>query len=126
MRTQTRTFLCADGLDEEFVEDVVLCVQEACKNAIRFSRSSTGIIVRLTLDDDALHVVVRDFGVGMAMGALKIRPATLAEHGRGLHIIRCLMDELDVRVAGGTEVRMVKRVPRPGQASAGGTVTLCA
>ncbi len=124
MRARMRVFLDQDALGEEFVEDVVLCVQEACKNAMRYSRSAAGIHVQLTLDDGALCIVVRDYGVGIAAGTLSVAPAPLAENGRGLYIIRRLMDELDVRVSDGTELRMVKRVP--GLAGDGPALTLCA
>jgi serine/threonine-protein kinase RsbW len=98
------------GLDESLVEDVVLCVQEACKNAVRHSRCDDEIVVRLALELWAVRVTVRDFGVGMGPHAEAAAPAPLAETGRGLHIIRCLMDELEVRVNDGTEVRMVKHL----------------
>ena len=126
MRARMRVFLDRDALDEEFVEDVVLCVQEACKNAMRYSRSSAGILVRLTLDDCALCILVRDYGVGIGADALAVAPAPLAENGRGLYIIRRLMDELDVRVSEGTELRMVKRVPGQGLAGDDPALTLCA
>lgn len=114
MRGELRAFLRQGGLDESLVEDVVLCVQEACKNAVRHSRCDDEIVVRLALELWAVRVTVRDFGVGMGPHAEAAAPAPLAETGRGLHIIRCLMDELEVRVNDGTEVRMVKHLSPSG------------
>lgn len=114
VRVLTRTFLRQGDLEEDVVEDVVLCIQEACKNAIRFSRSRRGVVVRVQLDDDAVCVMVRDEGVGLQRGA-PVATDPLAEHGRGLSIIGSLMDELSFAIDDGTEVRMVKRRgPIPG------------
>jgi serine/threonine-protein kinase RsbW len=125
MRAQLRVLLERVGLCEELVEDVVLCAQEACKNAMRHSRGADGVLVRLTMQDGGICIVVRDYGVGMAAGALAIAPAPLAESGRGLLIIRRLMDEIDVRVQDGTELRMVKRLSRPVE-DADASITACA
>lgn len=94
----------------DLADDVLLCVQEACKNAIRFSGSPHGVLVRIRMGTDGVDITVRDFGVGMDLDALRRRrPAPLSESGRGLNIIRAVMDDVDVRVAHGTEVRMHKR-----------------
>jgi serine/threonine-protein kinase RsbW len=114
LRVRMRTFLHRHGLGEESIEDIVLCVQEACENAIRFGRSNGGVLVRLTVDLPVVSVTVRDFGVGMPLYATVDTPS-MAESGRGLHIMRTLMDEFEVQVDGGTEVRMIKRVPLSGQ-----------
>jgi anti-sigma regulatory factor (Ser/Thr protein kinase) len=88
----------------------------ALQHQPRSGRAGCGaaVLVRLTLDDGALCILVRDYGVGIAADALPVAPSPLAENGRGLYIIRRLMDELDVRVSDGTELRMVKRVPGQG------------
>ena len=75
---------------------------------------------------ERLCILVRDYGVGIAAEALSVAPAPLAENGRGLYIIRRLMDELDVRVSEGTELRMVKRVPGQGLAGDDPALGLCA
>lgn len=117
MRSRVRTYLRQDGMEEECVEDVVLCVQEACKNAIRFSGSSDGILLRLSRESGTLYVLVRDHGVGLAPDVLAVTPTPMDEHGRGLQIIRRLMDSVEVRADGGTELLMVKHAP--GTAGAG-------
>jgi len=118
VRDRVRGFLDQDGLDEELVEDVVLCIQEACKNAIRHSGSARGILVRVAMDGRSVRIVVTDYGVGMREGVLELTPQPMAESGRGLHIIRMLMDTVDVRVDGGTEVRMSKRLPASAEGQA--------
>jgi anti-sigma regulatory factor (Ser/Thr protein kinase) len=126
MRSRVRAYLRGDGVAEELVEDVVLCLQEACKNAIRFSDSRDGILLRVAPEPGALRVLVRDHGVGMEPALWQIKPAPLADHGRGLQIIASLMDEVYVRVDHGTHLRMVKYLRPARQAGAGGSLALSA
>ncbi len=126
MRSRVRSFLTQDGVGGEFVDDVVLCIQEACKNAIRYSHSSRGIVVKLAMDTSSVRIVVRDYGVGMRSGALGVTPAPLAESGRGLHIIREIMDAVEVRVQGGTELRMRKAMPLAGRGDVDSDLALSA
>jgi anti-sigma regulatory factor (Ser/Thr protein kinase) len=116
MRDRVRAYLRDEGLDDDLVEDVVLCLQEACKNAIRFSGSHDAITLRLAPSPGALRIVVRDHGIGMQPSVMAISPPPLADHGRGLQIIRRLMDQVEVRVDRGTDLRMVKYVQRAPQA----------
>lgn len=120
VRARVRGFLEQDGLDEEIIEDVVLCVQEACKNAIRFSGSDHGVLIRVSMDGSSLRISVRDFGVGMNESLLARTPQPLAQSGRGLYIIRMIMDDVEVRVDGGTDVRMSMYLPAEAQGPAEG------
>lgn len=126
MRSRVRSFLGQDGLDGDLIDDVVLCIQEACKNAIRYSHSSRGIVVKLALSRAWVRVVVRDYGVGMRNGSLELTPTPLAESGRGLHIIRKIMDDVEVHIGQGTELRMRKAVPLVGRGGADTDLALSA
>ena len=63
-RHRVRTFLCGFGVPDDAVFDVVLSLDEACKNAIRFSKSPRTIDVTVAFDTAAVCLVVRDHGVG--------------------------------------------------------------
>jgi len=98
-REQARTFLRGFDLPEPAVFDVVLCLEEACKNAIRFSGSESDIDVTIAVSPREVDLVVRDHGVGFEPAAVDpaVPPDPLETQGRGLFLLNCLMD--DVRVA---------------------------
>ena len=107
---------CADYVralcpDEELVDDVVLCVEEACTNAIRHSQSSEVMDVSLAFGDGSLIADVRDRGRGfdVAVFDLGATPDLMGDGGRGLFLMASLMDELSLRVDDGLHVHMVKR-----------------
>jgi anti-sigma regulatory factor (Ser/Thr protein kinase) len=88
---------------------VVLCVQEACKNAIRFSGSPRGIDLSVTLEGGALYTVVRDYGGGFDPSRQTDEaPDPYRDSGRGLFLIHALMDRVEIFGSAGTEVRMCK------------------
>jgi anti-sigma regulatory factor (Ser/Thr protein kinase) len=108
-RRQLRAFLHDFDLERDDVEAVLLCVQEACKNAVRFSGSSRGIDLSVTLDEGAVYAVVRDYGVGFDHSRLSHgAPDPLCPSGRGLFLISTLMDQVEIRASIGTEVRMCR------------------
>ena len=115
-RRQVRGFLLQGGVPEHETSDVVLCLQEALKNAVRFAKPPAPISIRVSLAERAVTCSVRDHGAGLDVPALRvvtpIPPDPLAESGRGFLIMTSLMDELEVRNHGGLEVRMRKRLPR--------------
>lgn len=109
-RERVRDYLRALCSDEDLVDDVVLCVEEACTNAIRHSEAHDAMDVSLVFRDDALSVNVRDRGKGFDVETFdpSASPDPLALGGRGLFLIASLMDEVHLRVSGGLHVRMVK------------------
>jgi anti-sigma regulatory factor (Ser/Thr protein kinase)/ligand-binding sensor protein len=111
VRQRLRTHLQLSPLTPEQVDDVVLCVEEACSNAIRHSGTATAIEVVVTLQGADLHVTVRDGGSGFDLSVFRpdAVPDLTATGGRGLFLMSRLMDDLDLRVQGGVEVRMRKR-----------------
>jgi serine/threonine-protein kinase RsbW len=114
-RAEVRLFLQAHGVAEQTVEDLVLCVHEACANSIQHSLSRTGIDVELRVGPTSVSVVVADRGLGLDLDLHDPhrQPGPLQPKGRGLHLMECLMDELKVHMDGGTEIHMIKRfVPR--------------
>jgi PAS domain S-box-containing protein len=112
-RERVRDYLRSLTADEDLVDDVVLCVEEACTNAIRHSGAVNGIDVSLGSRDGRLSAEVRDQGRGFDVEAWDRRhpPDPLATGGRGLFLMDRLMDELSIESGDGVCVRMVRRVP---------------
>ena len=64
-RQAVRAFLAAHGVPQRCSDDLVLCLQEALKNAMRFSHSSPGVNVRVRITAEGVTLLVRDYGVGL-------------------------------------------------------------
>ena len=110
-RERLRDYLGLYCDQRELVDDVVLCVEEACTNAIRHSGSRDDITIALEFADGHLVALVRDRGCGFA--STRFAPALpdlMSDHGRGLYIIASLMDDLELSCDGGCQVRMTRRV----------------
>jgi PAS domain S-box-containing protein len=119
-RERVRDYLHGLCPDDELVDAVVLCVEEAGTNAIRHSRSAEAMDVSLAFDGGSLVADVRDRGRGFDVGSFDpdAVPDLMADGGRGLFLIARLMDEMSLRVSDGLHVHMVKREvaesrPRP-------------
>jgi serine phosphatase RsbU (regulator of sigma subunit)/anti-sigma regulatory factor (Ser/Thr protein kinase)/fluoride ion exporter CrcB/FEX len=106
MRHALGRWLRRNAVDSTLAADIALACTEACTNAIQHAYGSRegDVEVEANISAGMLTVTVRDFGTW--------RPdQTLPEDeaGRGLDLIRSLMDEVDVVPnAGGTEVRMTR------------------
>jgi anti-sigma regulatory factor (Ser/Thr protein kinase) len=97
-RARVRTFLRGSDVPEHVVFDVVLTLDEACKNAIRFSGSARKIDITVALDVNGVCLVVRDHGVGFEPHEIDVStpPDLLEPRGRGLFLMACLMDDLRI------------------------------
>ena len=102
------TFYCRD---RRTVDDMVLCVGEACANAIRHSGSGEEIEITLGFRSDDLEVLVKDKGRGFDTGAFdpEVLPDLLSDGGRGLFLMSRLSDAMELRCGSGLEVRLLKR-----------------
>ena len=110
-RERLRDYLSRYCAERELVDDVVLCVEEACTNAIRHSGSSDDIGIALEFTGGRLVAFVRDSGRGFDTTGFDRRdlPDLTVDHGRGLFIIANLMDDLELCCRGGCEVRMARK-----------------
>ena len=110
-RRRVRDYLTLSCDDGACIDDVVLCVHEACANAVRHSGSRADIEVFLGFQARDLRVVVRDRGHGFDTSRFDRRalPELLSERGWGLFLMSRLSDEIELRSDGGLEVRLVKR-----------------
>lgn len=109
--------LLADvGLPEEPSEDLQIAVSEACANVVRHAEGVAVYTISLVLDDEGVEIEVRDAGLRTARSPVEHGPdAELdldEEHGRGLHLMRAVTDELAFdRREDGTTVTFVKKWP---------------
>jgi len=104
--------LAAIGVADECRRDVVLALTEACANAVQHGDSDE-YQVRVTADGEQCLIEVASEGPVDEPGVMRrSMPDTAAEHGRGLHIIRMVMDGAEIAAgpAGGLAIRMIKRL----------------
>jgi serine/threonine-protein kinase RsbW len=107
------------GFDEEASHYMSVAVRESVVNAIKHGNQqdeTKRVSVRLTLQDRALEVEVKDQGKGFDPTNLPdpLAPENLLKaYGRGIFFMRQFMDEVQHSFPprGGTIVRMLKKVP---------------
>lgn len=99
---------CGDAL-----QSIELALHEALANAVvHGNRNNPTKAARLCLavrEDCRIEVVVKDVGAGFDRDQLPSPVAgenLLASHGRGIFLMKHLMDEVEFRFDGGTEIRL--------------------
>ena len=105
MRAILRRWLGEAGATELETHDITMACNEACENAIEhaYELSSDPFDVELQRARRKVEIVVRDRGTW--------RTSTSPDRGRGLALMRELMDEVDVAPgASGTSVRLCRRL----------------
>jgi serine/threonine-protein kinase RsbW len=114
LRTVAASLL--DGVDvpRDSIDDLTIALSEACSNVILHAPGSDEYGVQVTVTARACMVEVCDLGPGLDRATLDAAapasPALSAGFGRGLPLIRALMDDVQfVRDHGTTTVRMIKR-----------------
>ena len=110
-RERIRDFLQQHCSSQGAIDDVVLCIEEACTNVIRHSGSREEMRIALRLGGNDLVAEVTDHGKGFDTGAVDLDavPDVRAPGGRGLFLMAHLMDEVALTRHDGLSVRMVKR-----------------
>ena len=100
--------------DTEKELELALALTEALANAVKHGSKgdpSREVKCRVTVEGSAMTVMVRDSGTGFDPGSVAnpLESAGLsADHGRGLYMIRQLMDEVRFE-RNGAEIHMTKR-----------------
>jgi len=104
------------GFSEDERDDIAISITEAVNNAIVHGNKANPhkrVVIELFRTHDELRVSVRDEGKGFDPKKVEdpTKPENLMKpYGRGIHIIRQLMDEVKVHLLkGGCRVTMVKR-----------------
>lgn len=106
------------GFDAQDAHAITLAVGEAVGNIIKHSyggRTDQSFVLRCRAEDRALEVSLRDNGEPFDPDqAPALPPDELRPGGRGLYLMRTLMDEVEYSRDGGTNVvRMRKMIPSP-------------
>ena len=104
---------------EEAVEEIQLAIIETCINASEHSQSDDKEVhIQFLVTDDELQVKISDRGVGITADTLDgtrllgtpTLHADLRKRGRGLQIIKALMDEVVIESSSnGTTVSFTKK-----------------
>ena len=111
LRSLVGSLVTSRGVPADTRDEIVLAVQEAVKNGLASCDGGGDcVVVRLRCDDRACFVEVRDPGPGFDLAAAERRTLDpTAEHGRGLLLMRRLMDSLSVHCDGCCTVVMTRR-----------------
>jgi serine/threonine-protein kinase RsbW len=99
------------GVEETCIYDVELAMSEACTNVLLHSGPGDQYVVRLDLDDRVGVIRVIDIGRGFDSTRPQVQdPRLEAERGRGLGLMRALVDRVDLtsRPKAGTIVALEK------------------
>jgi anti-sigma regulatory factor (Ser/Thr protein kinase) len=115
LRRLTRASL--RGVSSEVAEEIVLAVNEAATNAILYgSGAGQPVEVAVAVKADWVEATVLDHGPALPPSSLLAGGDTeaLSAHGRGLWLLRRLVDEVRLeRVRRGTRVTLRRRVRSP-------------
>ena len=104
MRQMLRRWLGEHGAGFEETEDVIMACNEACENAVEhgYDFGNDLFDVELAHDDGEITVCVRDRGSWL-------EPRATADRGRGLPLMRQMMDAVDVQSGGGGTTVLMRR-----------------
>lgn len=111
MRTRLEQWLVNGSVREPVVSDLVIATTELSSNAVRAAR--TEVMVRAVRQGDHVIIEVVDDGPGITDDVPEREPDPLAEFGRGLYVVRQLVDVLWLShddETGGTRARCARRV----------------
>ncbi|MGI5205216.1 ATP-binding protein [Spirillospora sp. CA-108201] len=98
------------GVADDCVDDLLVAVSEACTNVIEHARANGDYKVTGHVDDGTCMLKVMDRGRGLRSAPPE--PDALSESGRGITIMRALVDHLDIDSVPdrGTVVHLRKRL----------------
>jgi len=106
------------GFDERATRAIVMATDEATNNVIRHAHSGhpeATLQIQCHFVPEGVEVPLLDEGAPFDLNAVPhLDPAELRVGGRGVFLMRALMDELSCQPRGerGNTLRMVKRCPR--------------
>ena len=113
LREALTTYLIANDIDDAATRLIVLCADEALINAVAHAAGSP-VGVFADLRDDHFTLEVSDGGPGFDPSQIDsdAEPDLMGEHGRGLFLIRRLMDDLEILSdEHGTTLHMERDLP---------------
>lgn len=98
MRDQARKFLSANHFEECETEMLVLALDEACTNIIRYAYDHASRPIRIDMErlEDRVRFSLRDYGRNCDPSLIKSRPLEdIRPGGVGVHIIRHVFDHVE-------------------------------
>lgn len=114
-----RRFLAAEGCEEQELTDCELALVEACNNALLHAGAGAPpqpVVVEAHCDAGDIELRVTDHTPGFEWPEQAGLPDTESENGRGLFLIRALMDDAKYcRSARGNTLVLRKRRRRQGK-----------
>ncbi|MDD5423704.1 MAG: ATP-binding protein [Candidatus Omnitrophica bacterium] len=108
-------FLEGLELTKEILFDIRLCLEEAVINAIKYGNKlekAIPVSIRVSFSEGRLEIMVKDCGKGFQYSDIpdpRSSKNILKHGGRGLFLIRNLMDEV-VFNDSGNEIKMIKSI----------------
>ena len=99
------------GVDPDTVSDVEIALSEACANVLRHAQMGDSYEVRAGFDQELAFLEILDQGAGFA-DTSGPRVDDDAESGRGVALMRALMDKVhfESRIGDGSSVVLEKRL----------------
>ena len=119
VRDRIMDFLEHQGVGDELAIDILVALQEALVNAVLHgAKNDPSQVIRcwVEVDAEAVTIVIRDPGNGFDTAAVtdvSDDGINLTNHGRGIFLMRGLMDEVGY-AHGGSELTLKKRRRRQG------------
>ena len=94
MRGLVRQALEHLDVPTQSIEEIVLALTEACANVIQHAGVQEEYQVDVAIDDDTCHISVLDDGQGFDFEAASVPVGSPLEGGRGLVLMKALVDRL--------------------------------
>jgi len=113
VRRMLTTSMTVLGVDPTSVHDVAVAVSEACTNVLEHAADGAEYEVAVGIDDNLCVIEVLDKGGGFDARQAGRHAADLsAEQGRGIHLMRHVVDQVrfERRPGRGTVVHLEKRL----------------
>lgn len=109
------------GMIEDEIDDISIAVTEAVNNAIKHGNkedSTKSIEIVFQIETEKIKIRIKDEGEGFQLEEVKdprMNENLLKDDGRGILIMRTLMDEVEVlSEAEGNVLQLVKNISRNG------------
>jgi serine phosphatase RsbU (regulator of sigma subunit)/anti-sigma regulatory factor (Ser/Thr protein kinase) len=118
-----RNFLATQTVDQNDLAACEMALVEACNNAILYvatQNASRPVEVHLLCNETVIELHVIDHTPGFELSPTLVLPESDAEHGRGLYIIRSLMDETIYLRSPGENRLVLRKLRRVGAGQSSG------
>lgn len=114
MRGLVRQALDHLDVPTQSIEEIVLALTEACANVVQHAARNDEYQVDVEISDDLCHITVFDDGQGFDLQAATVADGSPLEAGRGLVLMKALVDRLQfVRAEDGRHRVVLEKRLRP-------------